>query len=85
MSYFHEYFHYGGKKNLRRYSRPLDLNTFKSSWPIAGDDLWFIDKKLDQIKHYKIAPDRVYKKLRLADMIEREAIKIVEFTPSNRK
>ncbi len=81
MSYFHEYFTDDGKKNLRKYSVPLNLNTFKPHWVVDELDLWYIDKKLDQIKHYSIAPKGIFKKLRLADKIEREAGTIVEFKP----
>ncbi len=79
MSYFHEYFTDDGKKTLRRYSRPLDLNIFEPSWPFEADYLWGVDEELDKIKHYDIAPKKVFKNLRLADPIEREAGKITEY------
>ena len=91
MSYFHEYFLDNGKKTLRQYSRPLDLNVFEKparhhdssetggSWVTSEIDLWCIDKKLDKIKHYDIAPKKVFKKLRPADKIEREMGKITEW------
>ncbi len=77
MSYFHEYFTDDGKKTLRRYSRPLNLNTFEESWPVEEADLWGIDEALDKIKHFDIMPKQTIKKLRLAEPIEREAGKIV--------
>jgi len=33
-------------------------------------DLWYIDKKLDKIKHYDVVPKSYLKKLRKADKIE---------------
>lgn len=81
MSYFHEYFLDNGRKTLRRYSRPLDLNVFEKGWELDEEDLWGIDEELDKIKHYDIAPKKVFKKLRLADKIEREMGKIVESKP----
>jgi len=81
MSYFHEYFLDNGQKTLRRYSRPLNLNIFGASWMLAEEDLWKIDSTLDHIKHYDLAPKTVFKKLRLADKIEREMGKIVESKP----
>ncbi|MFA6273932.1 MAG: hypothetical protein WC662_02120 [Candidatus Paceibacterota bacterium] len=90
MSYFHEYFLDNGKKTLRKYSRPLNLNIFparnashsvaggEKSWITAEHDLWEIDQELDKIKHYDIAPKKIFKKLRLADKIEIEMGKIVE-------
>ncbi len=86
MSYFHEYFLNNGEKTLRQYSALLNLNTLKKSassadenWAISQKDLWFIDKKLDKIKHYDIVPKSFIKKLRKADRIEIKAGKIVEF------
>jgi hypothetical protein len=81
MSYFHEYFLDNGQKTLRRYSRPLDLNVFEKGWETETEDLWGIDDELDKIKHYDIASKRVFKNLRLADKIEREMGKIVEYKP----
>lgn len=84
-SYFHEYFTFDGKKNLRTYSVPLNLNIFKSrKWMEAEDDLWYVDEKLDKIKHYNIASSRVIKNLRLADKIERDTMDITEFNPSKK-
>lgn len=79
MSYFHEYFLDNGVKTLRKYSRPLNLNIFGKHWMLEEEDLWKVDKKLDEIKHYKIAPERAFKKLRKADKIEIELGKIVEY------
>ena len=42
-------------------------------------DLWGIDQELDKVKHYKIAGDKIIKKLRKADAIEIEAGKIEEY------
>lgn len=79
LSYFHEYFMDDGKKTLRRYSKPLNLNIFENSWPYADGDLWGIDEELDKIKHYDIAPKSVWKNLRKADVIEIEAGKLVDY------
>jgi len=85
MSYFHEYFLNDGKKTLRQYSALFNLNTLKKPARCGGDwvtsevDLWYIDKKLDKIKHYNIVPKSYLKRLRKADKIEVEATKIVEF------
>jgi hypothetical protein len=79
MSYFHEYFLEDGRKTLRGYSAPLDLNVFEKDWEIAEEDLWGIDEELDNIKHYEIAPKSLFKKLRKADKVEIEAGKIVEY------
>jgi hypothetical protein len=79
MSYFHEYFLDNGKKTLRQYSELFDLSKIKSGWATSEKDLWFIDKKLDKIKHYDIAPKKIIKNLRRAEKIEIKAGKIVEY------
>ena len=43
MSYFHEYFTDDGKKTLRRYSVPLNLNIFENGWETEEKNLWGID------------------------------------------
>lgn len=79
MSYFHEYFLDNGKKTLRSYSRPLNLNVFEKGWETSPDNLWGIDDELDRIKHYPIAPSSALRSLRPADPIEIKAGKIVEY------
>ena len=79
MSYFHEYFLDNGVKTLRKYSELLDLNEFESGWMISDGDLWGIDEELDRVRYYKILSDAQIKSLRKADLIEREAGKIVEW------
>ena len=76
---FHEYFTDSGVKTLRSFSSPLNLHTFKKGWEESGKDLWDIDRALDKIKHYNVVPKQVLRKLRKADIIEREAGKIVEY------
>ena len=68
-----------GEKTLRQYSRPLNLNTLGKNWIVQKGDLWYIDKKLDEIKHYNILPKMRIKKLRKADKIEIRAGEIVEY------
>ena len=78
LSYFHEYFLNNGQKTLRQYSALLNLNTFKKDWGAMDGNLWYIDKKLDKVKHYDIFPKSYIKKLRKADKVEIKAGKIVE-------
>src|SRR3989338_1600846 len=73
LSYFHEYFLNNGQKTLRQYSALLNLSTFKNGWETFDKDLWYIDKKLDKIKHYDIMPKNTIKKLRKADKVEIKA------------
>lgn len=85
MSYFHEYFLDNGEKTLRRYSRPLYLGKTKKGWETSEQDLWFLDKKLDQAKHYDIVPRGILKGLRKADKIEVKMGKITEFDRMKKK
>lgn len=57
MSYFHEYFlNKNGKKTLRRYSELFNLNVFGKDWATTENELWYIDKALDKVKHYDVLP-----------------------------
>lgn len=80
LSYFHEYFLHSGVKTLREYSRLFDLNHFNHlNWRTTSNDLLEISFYLDEIKHYPLLSKEQIKNLRLADKVEIEAGKIVEF------
>ena len=91
ISYFHEYFLNDGKKTLRQYSKPLNLNAFRKparnashsdaggNWTTEKSNLWEIDKELDKIKHYNVIPKGAIKRLRKADKVEIKAGKVVEY------
>lgn len=84
MSYFHEYFtNHDGKKTLRRYSKPLNLNIFEKGWETELENLFGIDDELDKIKHYEIVPNSIIKKLRKAEEIEIKAGRLVEYSSLN--
>jgi hypothetical protein len=81
MSYFHEYFLDDGRKTLRQYSMPLNLNklTLKyKNWFLDSGNVWYLDKALDRVKHFEILPKKYIKKLRKADKVEIEAGKILD-------
>jgi hypothetical protein len=74
MSYFNEYFLEDGKKTLREYSEPLNLNKFnKLDWRNTEKSLWPIHGALDKTKHHKILTPKQIKNLRKVDKIEIEA------------
>lgn len=81
LSYFHEYFlNSTGKKTLREYSIPFDLNHFnKLEWRTTNEDLFEISFYLDEIKHFKILSKEQEKNLRKADNIEIKSGEIVEY------
>ena len=79
MTYFHEYFLNNGKKTLRQYSEVFSLNKLAKGWEVSEKDIWYVDKKLDRIKHYDMVPKSKIRKLRRAEKIEIEAGKITEY------
>jgi hypothetical protein len=55
MSYFDMYFSRSGRKSLREYSMPLNLNRFdKRDWIGTDEDLSYIGEYLDGIRHYRL-------------------------------
>lgn len=78
MSYFHEYFTDKGKKSLRKYSSPLNLNVFEKTWSYEEEDLWGIDEELDKKKHFHILPANS-PVLRKADSLEIRVGKILQW------
>jgi len=84
MSYFHEYFlNASGKKTLLHFSRPFSLAQYGLSWVVAKDNLWHIAEALDDAPHEPFIPKGV--KLRLADMVERTAGKVTEWSGTTKK
>ena len=79
MSYFNEYFTDTGKKSLRKYSHPLNLNSFEKGWEVMEGDLFGIDDELHKIKHYDTVPEKNISKLRKADKIELESVKVTDW------
>ena len=86
LSYFHEYFDSKGRKTLREYSNPFDLNYFNNlEWRTSKKNLFKIPDYLDRIKHFKILSKVQIKNLRLADKIEIKAGEIVEWKKSKKQ
>ncbi len=79
VSYFNEYFLDNGKKTLRSFSVPLRLLQYDDEWLTTEEDLWGIYEDIDTIKHAPLFEKNMVKHLRLADQIEIEAGKIVEW------
>ncbi|OGG44160.1 hypothetical protein A2841_03920 [Candidatus Kaiserbacteria bacterium RIFCSPHIGHO2_01_FULL_48_10] len=80
LSYFHEWFmNTNGVKTLRSYSAPLNLKRFGTEWITSEKDLWWLDKKLNALPHFKIAPQKNIQLLRKADSMELKAGRFVEW------
>jgi hypothetical protein len=74
MSYFDFYFNTDGDKSLRSYSVPLNLTVYdKRNWKTTDEDLEYIGDKLEQLRHYPVADDRMIKKLKRASDIMLQA------------
>ena len=86
MSYFSEYFLNNGKKTLRSYSNPVNLERFdKLNWMTSEKDIWFVPEYLAKVKHIQLLKRSQIKKLRLADPIEIETGRIIEWKFENGK
>lgn len=80
MSFFHEYFDDKGNKNLRAYTKPIDLSKFdKFGWMTSEEDLWYIYRYLFKVPHIKIMSRKQIGFLRKADEIEIRIGKMVEW------
>jgi len=80
LSYFHEWFlNTTGEKTLESYSDPLDLSKLKKDWVTDEKDLWWLDAKLNALKHYPLVPKGNRKYLRKADRMELKAGRLVEW------
>ncbi len=80
LSYFHEWFpEKTGVRTLRSYSRPLNLKKFGRAWITSEEDLWFLDKALNDLPHYPIAPRKNLTTARLADPMELKAGSLLEW------
>ena len=85
MSFFHEYYDRKGRKNMRSYSRPLNLKRFdKLGWMTTKEALNYIPEILDEVKHYPIVNKKQIKNFRRADKIELRTDKILDWKPKNK-
>jgi hypothetical protein len=80
MSYFNEYYDEYGDKNLRSYSRPVNLRIFdKKGWMTVKGDVGYIPKYLDKVKHFSLLNIKQIRSLRKADKVQLETDKIIEW------
>jgi hypothetical protein len=80
MSYFHEYYNRKGRKNLRSFSRPLNLKEFdKRGWMTTREEIEYIADRLDEIKHFPIVNEKQIRNFRKADKIEIGTIEVTEW------
>ncbi len=85
LSYFHEYYlGTTGRKTLRAYSQPLNLNRFGTAWKTKDMELWNIAYALRDTKHFPIAPKEVLSKTRHAGAFERTIMEREEWLKPKR-
>ena len=78
-SFFHEYTLPNGRKTLRSYSMPFDLRTFPQHWMTSPDPLWDLETRIDTCRHVNLLNRRQVARLRVADDIEIEAGRLLEW------
>ncbi len=67
LSYFEEYFDNKGNKNLRAYSKPLNLSRFdKLNWMTSEKEVWYIPEHLAEVPHTPILTKPMLQTLRKA-------------------
>lgn len=77
LSYFHEYFLTGnGKKTLRGYSRPINMNRFGKAWITSNDNLFEIAEWISDAPHTSIIPKGNERFIRNATPLERKTASI---------
>lgn len=80
MSYFHEYLDKFGRKNLRSFSRPVNLKRFdRKNWMTTKEEIDYIPAYLDEVKHFSMINRRQIQHLRKADPIEIETGNVTEW------
>jgi len=79
LSIFHEYIDKKGKKTLRSFSLPVNLNRFGNKWITSEKNLWNIHDYLDKIKHFPILNRKQIANLRKADKFEIKLGNMEEF------
>jgi len=84
LSYFHEYFlNSTGKKTLRAYGGPYNLEKLGLEWIASRESLFYINKALDSIPRTELVPKGLQIKLRNAIPIERKAGRITQWKKSD--
>lgn len=72
-SYFEFYYNGGGEKTLREFSVPLDTAALKPGWLCSEKNVFFVSRKLDSVRHYRMLGPLPEKELRRADSLLLEA------------
>ncbi|MDA8132554.1 MAG: hypothetical protein M0011_13705 [Elusimicrobia bacterium] len=68
-SYFEFYYNSSGEKTLREFSVPLNASSLRSDWLHSDKNVFFVGRRLDAARHYRIVPYRAERSLRRADSL----------------
>lgn len=68
-SYFEFYYNSAGEKTLREYSDPLDAGALKPEWLWSEKNVFFVSRRLDAQRHYRIVGHAAERSLRRADSL----------------
>jgi hypothetical protein len=72
VTFLHEYANRRGEKTLRSYSLPFDLSAFPvERWITGTEDLWELDDRLYEMKHFDLVTPAQAKRLRYLDGFQR--------------
>ena len=72
-SYFEFYYNARSEKTLRQYSVPLDTAALKPDWLYSRKNVFFVSRRLDAARHYRILGKYPEKELARADSLLYEA------------
>ncbi len=72
-SYFEFYYNGRGEKTLRQYSVPLDTAALRPDWLYSRKNVFFVSRRLDAARHYRILGKYPEKELARADALLYEA------------
>ncbi len=78
MSFFHEYFNAKGAKTLRAYGRPFDLRLRGDAWAVGDGNLQELVNAIDEAPHNAVITSTQASQLRIADVVERRAGRLVQ-------
>jgi hypothetical protein len=68
MSYFDAYFNLRRERTLRTFSNPVNLARFdRREWMTTDQPLWFIAEYLFAIRHFRLLPQGMAKRLQRLD------------------
>jgi len=68
-SYFDFYYNNRGEKTLREFSSPLDIRKLRPGWLDSDKNVFFVSRRLDAVRHYKVLGRGQEEKLRKADSL----------------